>query len=270
MGERLMLRRAFEDHRHRLAKTKSGRFSLDRPHSFPLRNPRHFVGTCYEHPPKRMDTDDTDLYLEWQQPAPAVRKPWNSSVIMERRRPRRPRSAAGPTMTSAPRSGGGLPLARPHTAGAGGQRHAVASSYSMRGSFDSPSPSVTPYEWGVSGHQQSRTDVDTSSSSNTAAAAWAAPPNTGAVATSAAAAAAAAAAAGGGDSSDWSVDLQPAQAQTFCDFVRLLNEVGEAPAMAQRQARAPLAAPAAMHLEHPPPSWVRAASRGFLTCAPSS
>ena len=199
-GDRMLLRRTFEQHRNRLQNARSGKFSTVPPKNFPARSLvsklGQFEGTCYEHRKKPLDKAAEEQYDFPEVPLPLARKPWNKSTSIESavRQKRLPQSS--PTNIHRPFSGA-APGSRVARLRQGTTDDSMRRTTTASGRNDSP----LPYEWGVSNYP-----TDSMTGLDSGAAQW---PNDVSV-----------------TESSWSVDLQPDQAQTFCKFVELLKELG--------------------------------------------
>jgi hypothetical protein len=189
MAARLELRTNYVRHRQRIGTSKSGRFSLEQPKSFPLRNSEAlFAGTCYEKPVTSFDAQDPT-----RAPPPRIvreRPGWDESVVvthgLDRRRPRSAAPGANNRHRQhATRTTRGAQRDRPSSA----ERSAFGmSSIAQHTGWDAQES--TTYESPPIGEQL-----------HTKPAAMSSP------------------------SSNWSVDLKPEQARAFVEFVTLLTDV---------------------------------------------
>lgn len=203
MAERLMLRRVYEEHLNRVQHTHSGGFSLEAPHSFPRRVPRNFVGNCYERPKKALDlAAEGGVALSRRSSRARLAKPeWNGRIIRDRRM----------------ETSGGNSGTRDHTLTASRRPRSAAE---LRTSGGSSMGALSPYQWGVTSldttqastphRRQQLYAADLGVARSNQPSALPPPQPTPAVA----------------PATDWSIDLDPNQARVFCDFVRVLQDVG--------------------------------------------
>ena len=195
MACRLELRTNYLRHRKRLEHPSTGRLSLDRPKSFPLRNREAlFAGNCYEKPLASFDAQDPTR----APPPRAVRQRpgWDDSLVVTHGLDsHRPRSATNVRRRQdASRPGRASHRDRPSSAGQswfGVSSLGPHAGWSVQDSVVYETPSI---------------DALPSASPAKSAATPVGDPN-------------------------WSVDLTPEQAKAFVDFVTLLTDVEDSGGM---------------------------------------
>lgn len=197
MAARLELRANYEQHRQRIDTSKSGRFSLELPKSFPLRNNEAlFVGTCYEKTLSSFDRDDPS-----RAPPPRVvreRPGWDQSVVVTHGLAGyRPRSAG--SVAASRRRQEGARAKRPHRPDSAGGSTFGVSSLSHHAGWGAHESMLTESPI-VDAHPHATPAAISTSSFGATQATKSRDPN-------------------------WSVDLSPEQSKAFVEFVTLLNDV---------------------------------------------
>lgn len=189
MACRLELRTNYLRHRKRLEHPSTGRFSLDRPKSFPMRSREVlFAGNCYEKPLTSFDAEDPT-----RAPPPRVvreRPGWDDSLVVTHGLDgHRPRSAANPRRRQ--------DVSRP---GRASDRDRPSSAGQSTFGVSSLEPHVGWSAQDSMAYETPPIDALPGASPAKSTAAPARDPN-------------------------WSVDLTPEQAKAFVDFVTLLTDV---------------------------------------------